>query len=67
MDETKKGQASAPAISIGVSEWIYLLGVFGLGAGVALQFGAAWALIVVGVVLLFTAFRNDAQRTKEIK
>jgi len=49
-------------ISIGMTEGIYLVGLGLLAAGVGLQFGLPAALITAGMVLLFTAFRNDAER-----
>lgn len=51
-------------ISIGVTESIYLLGLAFLATGISLAFDIPKALIVVGVVLIYTAFRNAAEREK---
>lgn len=51
-------------ISIGVTESIYLLGLILLATGISLTFDVPKALIVSGVVLLITAFRNAAEREK---
>lgn len=52
------------AIGVGVTEVIYLLGLIMLAAGISLAFSIAWALITVGGILLFTAFKNAAERDK---
>lgn len=52
------------ALGIGVTEVIYLLGLVFLAAGMYLAFSIAWALIAVGAILLFTAFKNAAERDK---
>lgn len=47
------------AIGIGVTEWLYLLGLTILSIGVSVLFGWPWALIICGAILLVTAFYND--------
>lgn len=47
------------AIGIGATEITYLLGLVSLAAGFSLVYGIAVALIVVGALLVFTAFYND--------
>lgn len=51
-------------ISIGVTEAIYLLGLAFLALGISLAFDVPKALIVIGSVMIFTAFRNAAEREK---
>lgn len=41
-------------IALGVTEIMYLLGLAMLATGISLSYGIAWALIVVGAVLLIT-------------
>ena len=52
------------AIGIGVTEIIYLLGLVCLATGICLAYSIALALIVVGGVLLVTAFYNVSERGK---
>ena len=54
-------------IALGVTETIYLLGLGLLAAGISLAYSIAWALIAVGIVLLFTAFKNADERGKGTK
>lgn len=51
-------------IAFGVTEIIYILGLILLAAGISLRYGFEWALIAVGALLLFTAFKNAKEREK---
>lgn len=51
-------------ISIGVTEAIYLLGLAFLALGISLAFDVPKALIVVGCVLIVTAFYNAKEDDK---
>ena len=51
-------------ISIGVTETIYLLGLLFLATGICLALDVPTALIVVGVILIFTALRNASDDDK---
>jgi hypothetical protein len=54
-------------ISLGVTESIYLLGLVFLAAGISLTFGISSALIVIGALLILTAFSNARERNQQGK
>jgi hypothetical protein len=49
-------------ISLGVTEWIFLLGLVLLATGMSLAIGIDWALMVVGLFLIRTAENNARER-----
>ena len=49
-------------LSLGVTEWIYLLGLLCLAAGISLAVGIEWALTVVGLLMIRTAENNARER-----
>jgi len=46
---------------LGATEWLFVFGLLLLSIGVWLQFSPIWALIVCGIVLIFTAYFNAMQ------
>lgn len=46
------------------AEIMFLLGLSSVFAGIWLLFGFGWSLVAFGVVLLFAAFKNSAEREK---
>jgi cytochrome c biogenesis protein CcdA len=45
-------------IALGVTEYLFILGLLTLATGISLVFGGEWAAIVIGAVMIVTAFYN---------
>lgn len=58
----KPTRSRSLGISLGVTEWIYLLGLLCLAAGISLAVGIEWALTVVGLLMIRTAENNARER-----
>lgn len=59
--DTKQNSRSL-SIALGVTEWIFLLGLALLAAGISLLVGFKWALVVTGLYLLRVAETNARER-----